>query len=56
MTKILFRIPFTRYFLGHCRDEKYQWFSLYRKEFGRAYGSSKGYKIIDSDEYYWEEV
>ena len=34
MTKILFRIPVTRYFLAYCRDEKYQWFSLYRKEFG----------------------
>lgn len=52
-TKILFKIPFTKYFLAYCRDGKYRWFSLYKKQFGWA-KNSKHIKI--SNEYFWEEI
>lgn len=53
--KILFRVPLTRYFLAYCRDEKYRYFSLYRKRFGFIIGSQNSTVKINN-EYYWEEV
>lgn len=53
--KILFRIPLTRYFLAYCKDDKYRYFSLYKKRFGFIVGSQNSTVKI-SDEYYWEEV
>ena len=54
--KILFKLPFTRFFLAYCRDDKYRWFSLYKKQFGYIEKSQQLDKIKINDWYYWEEV
>ena len=56
LVKILFRIPCTCFFLAYCKDERYIYFSVYKKMFGSIDYTEEYGKIKIDDNYYWEEI